>query len=207
MFDYAVYNLLKNKGWKKQSFLISGTFTAPVSGLYFINGCGGGAGGGVWASGPYSGGGGSGCFMVPVFLSKGDSVSVVIGAGGAGATGTTLAPGGTTSFGSYIKLEGGKGGSSGNQGGKTFSIASDNSQYLGGGIFTGANGGRGTVLPGNGRFNAGSSSSVYCGAGGHFGESVLNANAPNNSGAGGSSVTSGTGYNGGSGYLEIMWQE
>lgn len=82
-----------------QTFTVSGIFTAPWAGDYYLDGCGGGADGGV---GSTSGGGGSGawCKGYKVTLSAGQSVTVTVGG-----------VGGTTSFGSILTMTGGTAGS------------------------------------------------------------------------------------------------
>lgn len=220
MFDHAVYNLLKNKGWKNQSFLNSGTFTAPTSGVFFINGCGGGAGSGYWGVNSYSAGAGAACEMVPVYLNKDDAVTVTIGAGGVGITTGANTAGGTTSFGSYIILPGGQASSGAaiSRGGlKTTLTAESLSLSLGGGMIAGASGGSSAAQPpGNSKFSAGSSSgSIWGGAGGWYGvggnasTTGKGGNAAANTGAGGgvTSVSGFAGGDGGSGRLEVLWQE
>lgn len=221
--EKVIYRELVKKGWKIKPFLINGTFIAPISGVYYISGCGGGAGAGYWASNSYSGGAGAACEMVPVYLNKGDSVTVTIGAGGVGTTAGQTTAGGTTSFGNYIILPGGqastgswsKGGLK-NPYGSTTSESSP-SQPLGGGMIAGASGGgAGAQLPGNGKFSAGSSSGTWWGgAGGWYGvggnhsTTGKGGNAAANTGAGGG-VTSASGFaggDGGSGRLDLMWQE
>ena len=197
MFDHAVYNLLKNKGWKNQSFLISGTFTAPITGLYFINGTGGGGGGSIIGGGGASG---AACNMSPVYLEKGSSVSVAIAAGGAIA-----GIGGTTSFGAYVVLPGGNPGpintvgevSSGGlrsfktgttpSGGTSPDAVTIGSYVSGASVFAL---GSGVYIYGASRY----SSTTH--AGGYFGATG------DNSGAGGN--TNSAGY---SGRLDVMWQE
>ena len=197
MFDHAVYNLLKNKGWKNQSFLISGTFTAPISGVYYISGTGGGGGGNSAGGG---GAGGAACDMAQVFLSKGDIVTVTIAAGGA-----INGAGGTTSFGTYISLPGGSSGppNSANaisSGGlrsffsSAFSGAASSDAITMGSFISGASvfvTSSGVYLYGNSRYIKAAGH-----AAGYFGTSG------DNTGAGGNPNTSGY-----SGYLEVLWQE
>src|ERR1044072_7040802 len=68
---------------KKEEFTSNGTFTAKVSGLYVILGCGGGGGG----SSGTTGGSGAQMGIQVVWLDEGDTASVTIGAGGNGGTG------------------------------------------------------------------------------------------------------------------------
>lgn len=93
-----VWGLSQATKFVNQVFTTSGTFVAPFAGDYYIDGCGGGADGGV---GSTSGGGGSGawCKDYKVTLTAGQSVTVTIGG-----------VGGTTSFGSFITMTGGTAG-------------------------------------------------------------------------------------------------
>lgn len=125
-----------------------GTFTVPADGNYQIEMHGGG-GGGAYAPAMYgstqigaAGGGGSG-EIYEVTLASGDSYSITIGAGGAGAYMGAGSSGGPTSFGSLYTLTGGSGGSAQyggypNAGSASGSIASAGSisygtQYASGG--------------------------------------------------------------------------
>lgn len=99
----------------------NGTFEVPADGIYQVemHGGGGGGGGGTHYNhmGSYfgSGGGGSGTVLT-LPLNKGDSCSIIIGAGGAGGSLGYEEPagrgsqGGTTTFGDY-SIAGGGGGS------------------------------------------------------------------------------------------------
>lgn len=217
--ENAIYDTLSKKGWKHQ-VLTTGDFTAPISGVYYLNGVGAGASGRVGADTADRPGGGSGesVSMMAVYLSAGTVVSAAIGAGGTGDGSV----GGNTTFGSYLTLYGG---------GKTGS-ASDN--FYGGGSFN-ADGVRSTFdsrffssdkKPGANASSTGSTTGVsthanflngakagtymWGGAGSKYAAggagNASGAGAAGGIGAGGGSGTTAAG-DGGAGYLEIMWQE
>lgn len=222
MIDVAVYGLVNRKGWKHQAFTSSGTFTAPVDGVYFLNGVAGGASGRVGADSADRAGGGSGesVSMMPVYLSAGTAVSITIAAGGTGDGGN----GGNTIIGSYLTLYGGGVSGAPNlnyYGGGT--INADNLSYgsLPSNYFNhistdkkkGANASTATSLQASqGNFPNGVKAGTYMWGG--AGSKYAAGGAGNASGAGGSgSLGSGGGSGttaagpGGDGYLEIMWQE
>lgn len=101
----------------------STTFTVEQTGYYDIELHGGGGGSGAssliiqqfpslppaWGSVSGGGGGGSGEIYSNVFLTKGTSYTLVIGAGGAGST-DSGASGGQTKFGTLYTVNGGGGG-------------------------------------------------------------------------------------------------
>jgi hypothetical protein len=135
----------------KKIFLSSGTFTSPLTGKIRVQCLGGGGSGSIaniiGLPGDYSRGGGGGGFAVKeLSVSRGDSFSITVGAGGvaAGNPGAGVrgngANGGTTSFGSVVSATGGLGGISSN--------AYGNATFLGGvGVggdlnFAGGDGGR-----------------------------------------------------------------
>ena len=89
-------------GVSKKYFTSSGTFTAPYTGKYFVELCGGGGGGASVSNGSSSGSGGAGYAAKTVQLTKGQQVYVTVGSGG-GHSGT----GGTSSFGSFLSATGG----------------------------------------------------------------------------------------------------
>lgn len=136
--NHAVQKGQLNNGTLKgvQSFTSSGTFTAPVTGTYYVSGCaagsgGGGGGGTIGGSGFSGGGGGAGggagqwIRKSAYSLTAGQTVTVTIGAAGSGGsagqgTGTT---GGSSGAGGNTVLAGGitltlqGGGASGGGGG------------------------------------------------------------------------------------------
>lgn len=212
----AVYSLLKNRGTFFQEFKESGTFIAPKTGWYEIDGCGGGASGALSQS--YSGGAGAGCQSYRVYLIKGESVPVTIGAGGVWVSGETIAPGGDTIFGPTslgfrIILPGAPGilGGLNRTGPSSTGYPWRADACPVGFLFTGACGAV-SQPPGSSNFKsgitAGTSPAYYGGAGGFFGpggdgnNSGKGQSAAANSGAGGGSGSTGGG-NGGSGRIRI----
>jgi hypothetical protein len=109
---------------QSQLFTSSGTFNVPagVTGVW-VSGVGAGGGGSCRnAAATAGGGGGSGEYVIsfPVNVTSSGTVTVTIGAGGAGAAGGAAAAGtagGDTSFGSSISIAGGKAGTSAGVGG------------------------------------------------------------------------------------------
>lgn len=218
--DAIVFDAVSKKNFQIQKFTTGGTFTAKVTGVHFINGCGGGASGGAAsASNALGGGAGAGCKMFPVFLTKGQSVTVTIGAGGVWVSGTSGANGGYTSFGSYLILPGGAyyGGLNSASSSATtdatigdarpigFLIAGANSGQVESGRSNGRNS---TYLGGTGATNSsyyltGGGGGFY-GAGGNGNNAGIGQSAAANSGAGGGAGTTGGGT-GGSGYLEVIY--
>ena len=210
--DAIVYDAVSKKNFQIQKFTASGTFTAKVTGVHFINGCGAGASGAI--STAQSGGAGSGSKMFPIFLTKGQSVTVTIGAGGVWASGSTIAPGGDTSFGSFLTLPGAPsylGGLNWAGTGTGYSWHADALPI--GFLFSGACGAfnGSTLPPGYSTFKRGTSTTNYPGGGGGFygpggnaTESGVGGSAAANSGAGGGSGSTGGGA-GGSGYLEVIY--
>jgi len=85
---------------KAAEITTNSTYVAPYAGDYIIVCCGGG--GGSSDESYYDGGSGSGFLIKKVTLSKGESVDVTIGTGGAAGS-----SGGTTSFGTYLSAIGG----------------------------------------------------------------------------------------------------
>lgn len=110
--------------WKSQEFLSSGTFSVPnniAGGLVYVTGCGGGGSGrtSAWNSGNggLSTGGAGGQYVerFPISVSAGESVPVVVGAGGASivtppsTTGSIGNSGGDSAF-KTLTIKGGEGG-------------------------------------------------------------------------------------------------
>ena len=96
-----------------QEFTAIGTFTAPKAATYRVLAIGGG-GGGSYDEG--SGGGSGYVAYQTVALAAGDTVDVVVGAGGAGGT-TPAAVGGNgqpTTFGTHLAADGGQSGQGSN---------------------------------------------------------------------------------------------
>lgn len=101
----------------------SGTWTKPSGCTYVkVYVTGGGAGGGSHNSDDAQGGGGAGGTAIKIINATAiSSVSVTIGAGGAGAVGNTASgagAGGTSSFGDYCSATGGSGPASWGNGGR-----------------------------------------------------------------------------------------
>ena len=97
-----------------QVFTSSGTFTAPFTGKYKVTVVGGGGSSARSASGHACGGGGGGGLAKKVVdLTKGDTVTVTVGAGGLQPTGSVDIQGNageTSSFGTHCSATGGSGG-------------------------------------------------------------------------------------------------
>jgi hypothetical protein len=97
-----------------QEFTSSGTFTVPtgVTSLWVTMVGGGGAGGGSSAAATGAGGGGAGELVqfLPTIAVSGASVTVTIGGGGTGVSGTDGNPGTNTSFGTVFVAKGGTAG-------------------------------------------------------------------------------------------------
>ena len=134
-----------------------------------------GGGGGGGGSGNFGGGGGSGYIAKKeITVTPGESYSVVIGAGGAGATDEDSPAGGrggTTSFGSHTS-SGGYGGSessggNGNAGGGgSYKGNGGNGYMYGGGGGGGSGGGNGGSISNPDGFGGGGGGGAYGGVGG-----------------------------------------
>lgn len=142
MFDGTNYQLVANHVApyaNSQSYTAHGTdtFTAAITGWHLVEvwGAGGGGGGGNGNAGGTAfrgpGGGGGGYSFLPVWLTKGQTVTVTVGQGGsAGSNGEPASAGGngtTSSFGSSCSATGGGGGpaiSSGSVSGGTGGVGS-----------------------------------------------------------------------------------
>lgn len=235
-------------------FLASGTFQAPYSGVMlnkrgkvecFVTACaGGGQGGGIdtsWVFGatdghfPNGGDGGNFCVRFKIELSPGELVTVFIPAGGSGAgVGAVGNNGASLTFGTYLTLTGGLGGTQfsgsssvaayqGSKGGTIISgtVANDNV------IRKGARGGGGSGYVGanyTGNLSClGESNPAYGpyvgayapqagggGGAGLFGDGTIAGAAAANSGAGGGNPgganTNTAGTPGGSGQLQVEWK-
>ncbi len=86
------------------------TFTAPITGWYWVENYGAGGGAGLYGSGSTAegeGGGGGGFSGKWIYLTAGTVVPYVIGAQGASSGAGTGTAGGTTSFGAYHSATGG----------------------------------------------------------------------------------------------------
>lgn len=86
----AQATIAANKRWQSKLITTSGTFTVPADvGAIWIDGCGSGGGGGGGNSTPGGGGGGGSaamavCGLGPFPVSPGETLTIVIPAGGAG---------------------------------------------------------------------------------------------------------------------------
>ena len=175
----------------------SGTYTAPITGLYKITvkGGGGGGGGGYYTSSVCYGGAGGGEGGTTIAYEKmtvGDTAAIVIGAGGAGGA-----------------AQGGTGTNGGNS-----TVTVNSSTYTGGGGYAGGNGngtgGSGTIMgmPGGSILKAAIPNSLgaqvgSCGGGQNGGSPYVIATY-GGGGAGGLGQTgssSGAGSAGGNGYV------
>lgn len=229
---------------RSQEFTSSGNFVAPADEV-FVSGVGGGGGGGGSSNGSKSApGGGSGCscFRHPVSIVKGEIVTVTIANGGIGGVATNYysysngGDGGSTSFGSYITLPGGKGA---NNNDTTTQIQSGAGGGIGAGdailyssprmgkspsyfpnfLIPGCSGGyigySGGKLSyfhykvgGIADVGGGGGASLFS-SGGNGGNNSNGSNGNMGAGGGGSGglSTSYSGGNGGSGYLKVEWWE
>jgi hypothetical protein len=169
-----------------------GTYTwTPPSGVthVYILGAGGGGGGGGNSYGGEGGGAGDSCLLERYEVSG--SVSITIGAGGAGVTSATTSGGngGATSFGSHRTLPGGTGGKSNWPNGAITAAAGGPGGRPGSkGAVPGGHGGSGLASVGGGSESAGLHGG---GGGGGF--------------TGTSGGASSTGGNGGDGFLLILY--
>ena len=132
-------------GWRATLYTGTTTVTAP-SELIYISGCAGGAGGGGGDSTP-GGGGGGGCGgqavnMYPLYCTLGETLTIAIGAGGAGgAAGANGSAGGNSSVvgstsSSSLALYAGSGGAKGNG-----TAGGQGGSWVGGASVTGGVGG------------------------------------------------------------------
>jgi hypothetical protein len=180
----------------------SGTYTAPVTGLYKITvkgGGGGGQGGGIQSSYYYGGQGGSegGTTIAYERLKIGDTVAVVVGAGGAGGAKSTTS-----------------GGAAGSAGGNS-TVEINSVTYIGGGGSGGSidnsPGGAGTIVGASGtRGTRGVTVSQFGGTGGGAGGGTSAAGSKGGGGSGGSvhvpgTVTASDGFVGGDGFVTFEY--
>lgn len=174
-----------------QTFNSSGSFTVPTGvNQVLVYGVGGGGGGGAGCGsagaisrGGGGGGGGALSYLLPVAVTPGDVISVVIAAGGAGGTGTVTngnggSTGGNSSFGSitFYGAPGGSGGgpNGGGGGGATGGLSAEGIIHIAGGggastAVTGASGGRSVNFAG--AVGGGGSGGISAGGGGGGGSS------------------------------------
>tara|TARA_Y100001972_G_scaffold15543_1_gene16445 strand:+ start:8 stop:1741 length:1734 start_codon:yes stop_codon:yes gene_type:complete len=193
------------------SFTLTGTFTWTVpDGITSISAvCVGGGGGGGRASGenigPQGGGGGGLSYQNNISVTPGESLTVIVGEGGAGGTsssptggtgGTSEIKSGTTTL---VKANGGSGGArqvfgsvSGGSGGSTLG-------YTGGG--DGGFGGNGASDSAGG---AGGGAAGYSGNGGNGGSTNLNSGQTAGSGGGGGGGEADSDGSGGGGGVGIL---
>lgn len=181
----------------------SGTYTAPVTGLYKITvkgGGGGGQGGSAYNAVKNGGvGGGEGGTTIGFErMTAGDTISVVVGAGGDGSVASTSA----------IASQASNGGDS--------SVTVNNNTYTGGGGYgggessTGGAGGNGTIVGapgGSGQKVSSSSQSAYGGAGGGVGGSASLGGNGTYGGGGHGGSTSSSPSAGGAGGDGFAWFE
>ena len=195
--DFILANQFKVKPMS-EIFTSSGTFTAPFTGKYKVTVTGGGASGSTGYARANGGGGAGGTAIEVVSLTKGDVVTVTIGAGGAGVASKNPGnSGGDSDFVGYCSATGGTNGtgsdaSAGNFGGGVGGVGSNGDINI--------YGGRG----GDG-YNSGSGGSSLSGEGGasFWGGGCINTNLPYGSGAIGGS----TSYNGADGIIIVEWVE
>jgi parallel beta-helix repeat protein len=179
-----------------QAFTASGTWTAPAGAKsLFVTCVGAGGGGGSGRRGAAAsircgggGGGGGGITRVSVPASAVSSpVTVTVGTGGAGGTaiavndtsGNAGATGGNTTFGSFVRANGGGGGAGG-------TATSGTAGAAGAGEVSGATGGGASATGGTGVASSGTASGT---AGGGSGGGITSADVASAGGTGGTSIT------------------
>lgn len=185
---------------KRDVITTSGTYTAPIDAWYKITAKGGGGGGGAGDSG-YSGSGGGegGTTIAYEHMTVGDTASVVIGAGGTGATAmnTQAGNGGNTS----VTIDGNTYTGGGGKGGIGYTTASNGAPVY-------STGGTGTIVGCAGGAGSIANSTVPLGGsgGGTGGATCVTNVVPTDAtqGGGGSGATGHnlvSGGNGGNGYV------
>lgn len=202
-------------GWKSTKYTSTAAITAPAS-FFYVSGCAGGSGGGGGDPTP-GGGGGGGCSgqpvdRFPICCVAGETLTLTVGAAGAGGAvstnggtgGDTLVSGSTS--GVLLKLYAGTGGL------KAVSTAGGNGgSWVGGSGLNGGSGGASGVAGGAGQTNALSGSSYQLpfasviakfsmgGGGGGLGANGGYALSAKNGWEGGSSHSTGGASGGGGG--------
>lgn len=197
-----------------QVFTANGTFTVPAGVTsVLLSGAGGGGGGGGGAGGYGGGGGGGGASVINrsiTGLTPGQTVTVTIGSGGAAGLGqnngnTNGYAGGATSFGAYLSLSGGGGGTRGAANGVQGSAPPGDAGGAGGsaGGYGGAYG-AGYYADGLG----GAGGSCTFGGGGHINHrpnAGQNGASYGGGGAGGNGMAYNNGGAGAGGVLIVSW--
>jgi hypothetical protein len=182
-------NYLKNDAHNILKYEANTVFIVPADITYlWVSLCGGGGGGCCNTSSSahqIAGGGGARAVIKQKFnVTPGESISITIGAGGAGLTrgGTgTASTGGTSAFGSYLSCNGGTGGvngtsstggaagGTGGRNGSSVSSPTASDSAVGGGCLLGA-GGNGA---GNGNYGAGGGADYTAGYDGTYGVCII----------------------------------
>lgn len=182
------------------TFTSNGSFTAPVTGTYYLSGCGAGGGGGSslgtnsasFVTGGSGGGAGKPAIRVPVTLTAGQVVPITLGTAGTGATAAAnnATAGTATQFGTSGSILNLAGGSAGSLGAGGTALAAYGGPVGGAGF---PNGGSASDTVG---ISAGVGTGGYggLGASGPFGSA-----GPAGRGAAGGSPPAGAGYGYGAG--------
>jgi hypothetical protein len=187
-------NMYFNGVWKASTYTANGTFVVPAKVRMVIVEMYGGGGGGAHSSTGYPYGGGRGEYVSrAILVTPGDSISIVIGAGGAGGSSDAVGSNGTdSSFDGAYYARGGKGGAI--QVGlaaynplKEYGVGEGGNVGAGGSNSAGAGGGQG------GFGNGGNASSSGNGANGGVG-----------AGGGGSDFGAASGGTGGAGLTSLI---